>query len=147
MEPPDGIPLPLAISLDEFFKGQPASRRIFIALVALIKAIGPAGISVSKSQIAFRREKPFAWTWMPGQYLKGRQMAPLVLSLSFPQADPSPRWKEVVEPARGRFMHHLELYTTDDLDEQVQVWLRTAWEIAGWAELTFACGWLPPVRM
>ena len=131
MEPPVGITEPKATSLDEFFKDQPASRQIFDALVDLIEANGHAGMSVSKSQVSFRHEKLFAWVWMPGQYLKGRRVPPLVLSLSFPQKDPSPRWKEVVEPTRGHFMHHLELYTTDDLDKQVQDWLRSAWEIAG----------------
>lgn len=118
-------------SIDEYFRDQPASRAIFDLLRSMIEEIGPCMLQISKSQIAFRREKPFAWIWMPGQYLKGRRVAPLVLSLSFPKRDTSPRWKEVVEPARGRFMHHLELYTTDDLDKQVQDWLRSAWEDAG----------------
>jgi hypothetical protein len=59
--------------------------------------------------------------------LRGKQ-APLVLSLSFPRRDRSARWKEVVEPAPGRFMHHLELRSIGDLDQQVLAWLRRAWE-------------------
>jgi hypothetical protein len=45
--------------------------------------------------------------------------------------DPSPRWKQVVEPARGRFMHHLELTSAADIDHEVQSWLQAAWEMAG----------------
>ncbi|MBN1661408.1 MAG: hypothetical protein JXA93_23655 [Anaerolineae bacterium] len=82
---------------------------------------------VSKSQIAFRRRRSFAWVWRPGQYLKG-EVAPLVLTLSLPQRDASPRWKEVVEPAPGKFTHHLELYDVVDVDDQVRRWLRYAWE-------------------
>jgi hypothetical protein len=41
------------------------------------------------------------------------------------------RWKEVVEPARGRFMHHLELTEAGDIDDQVRLWLYEAWVEAG----------------
>ena len=96
----------------------------------MIGALGSLELRVTKSQVAFRRRRAFAWAWMPGKILRGRT-APLVLSVALPERDPSPRWKQVVEPAPGRFMHHLELYTTADLDEQVAVWLRRAWEAAG----------------
>jgi hypothetical protein len=39
----------------------------------------------------------------------------------------SPRWKEIVEPAPGRFMHHLELDSVDDIDDEVPDWLQGAW--------------------
>jgi hypothetical protein len=64
---------------------------------------------------------------MPGKYLKGR-LAPLVLTLSFRKRDRSRRWKEVVEPSPGRFIHHLELYSANDIDGQVRAWVRQAWE-------------------
>ena len=64
--------------------------------------------------------------WMPGQYLKG-DTAPLVLTLFLPWRDSSPRWKEIVEPAPGRFTHHLELYSPEDIDNEVKAWLRQAW--------------------
>lgn len=114
------------MTLDEFFAGQDLSRQIFETLRREVEAIGPADLRVSKSQVAFRRRKPFAWVWMPGQYLR-RQAAPLVLTLSFPGRDPSLRWKEIVEPAPGRFTHHLELYSTAAIDDEVRDWLRAAW--------------------
>lgn len=117
--------------LEAFFRGQPLSRQIFDALRGLIDELGPAEVAVTKSQVAFRRAQPFAWAWMPGQYLRGRRVAPLVLSLALPQRDPSPRWKQVVEPRPGRWMHHLERYTATDLDGEVRAWLREAWEQAG----------------
>ena len=106
--------------LEAFFRGQPLSRQIFDALRGLIDELGPAEVAVTKSQIAFRRARPFAWAWMPGQYLRGRRVAPLVLSLALPQRDPSPRWKQVVEPRPGRWMHHLELYTATDLEGEAR---------------------------
>lgn len=118
------------ITLDEFFLGYGESRRLFDTLRDAINTFGTAELQVTKSQIAFRRRKAFAWVWIPGKYLRGNT-APLVLTLSFRSRDPSPRWKEIVEPSTGRFMHHLELYSTHDIDGEVHDWLRDAWAVAG----------------
>lgn len=118
------------MTLDEYFKGWEPARQLFDALSNAIGSIGPAEIRVTKSQVAFRRQKPFAWAWIPDKYLHGRG-APLVLTLSFQHRDASPRWKEVVEAAPGRFTHHLELYAADDVDGEVREWLRKAWTKAG----------------
>jgi hypothetical protein len=115
--------------VDEFFAGYDESRPIFDALRAAVEAIGPVELRVSKSQIAFRRRAAFAWAWIPNRYLRGRR-APLVLSVSFAYRHPSPRWKEIVEPAKRRFMHHLELHAAADVDNEVCGWLAEAWTAA-----------------
>jgi hypothetical protein len=117
------------MTIDEFFSEREESRLIFEALRSAIEALGPAEVRVSKSQVAFRRSKAFAWAWVPDRYLHGEH-APLVLTLSFSRQDDSPRWKEIVEPAPGRFTHHLELYSASDIDDEVRGWLREAWERA-----------------
>jgi hypothetical protein len=111
---------------EEFFEGQDKSRQLFEALRRMVDAIGAADLRVTKSQIAFRRRRAFAWMWLPGKYLRGRY-APLVLTLSLRRRDASPRWKEIVEPSPGRFTHHLEVFSTQDIDDQVRDWLREAW--------------------
>jgi hypothetical protein len=117
------------MTLDEFFAGHEASRPIFEALREAIEELGPVDTRVTKSQVAFYRRKAFAWAWIPDRYLHG-QHAPLVLTLSFRQRDPSPRWKEIVEPYPGRFTHHLELYSRADVDDEVCAWLQAAWGAA-----------------
>ena len=112
-----------------FFAGHPTAKRIYRAVLAELSTVGPATPRVTKSQIAFRRQRAFAWVWMPGMYLRGKS-APLVLSLSLPAKDRSKRWKEIVEPKPGRFMHHLELHAPSDVDAQVRKWLRKSWEAA-----------------
>ena len=119
-------PASTAMTLDDFFAGHDESKRIFEALHEMIIALGPGEIRVTKSQVAFRQCKAFAWAWMPGMYLRGKP-APLVLTLALRRQDPSPRWKEIVEPAPGRFMHHLELRSSADIDDQVRAWLQEAW--------------------
>ena len=117
------------LTLDDFFAGHPASRQIFDALCIAIDSIGPADLRVTKSQAVFRRTRAFAWAWIPGLYLHGKT-APLVLSISLRRRAESPRWKEIVEPAPGRFMHHLELNSPAEIDGDVLRWLKEAWEQA-----------------
>ena len=117
------------MTLDEFFDGQEGPRQLFETLLRAVNVMGPAELQVTKSQIAFRRRRAFAWVWMPGKYLRGKS-APLVLTLSLRSRSTSPRWKEIVEPSPGRFTHHLELYSVNDIDDQVRDWLRDAWMIA-----------------
>ena len=113
-------------ALTEFFAGFPASRPIFDALREMIETLGPVALRVGKSQVSFRRRVAFAWAWIPDRYLRGDH-APLVLSLSLRRRDDSPRWKEIVEPAPGRLMHHLELHGVGEVDDQVRGWLAEAW--------------------
>lgn len=112
---------------DEFFADQALPKQLFGVVRQAVESLGESSLRVSKSQIAFKRWRGFAWAWVPEQYLK-RKAAPLVLSLSLPYRDTSPRWKEIVEPYPGRFMHHLEIYAAADIDEEVMGWLRQAWE-------------------
>lgn len=118
-----------AITLDEYFAGRDDSRRIFDALRRAVEAPGSSQLRVTRSQIAFARRRAFAWAWIPGKPLR-RPAAPLVLTLAFPCRDPSPRWKEIVEPSPDKFTHHLELAREADIDDEVRAWLRRAWEAA-----------------
>ncbi len=114
---------------DAFFADQPLAAQLFAAVRRAVDTIGAASIRATKSQVAFRRRRTFAAVWKPGQYLAGAT-APLVLTVFLPRRIASPRWKEVVEPAPGRFTHHLELHDPAEIDEEVRSWLRAAWEAA-----------------
>jgi hypothetical protein len=98
-------------------------------LRAAIEALGLVEMRVTKSQMAFRRSRAFAWAWVPGRYLGGRH-APLVLRLSFDRRRISRRWKQIDEPAPGRFTHHLELRTASEIDDEVCRWHQATWEAA-----------------
>ena len=112
------------IDLDQFFDGFVESRDIFNTLLSLIEQSGPVETKVTKSQIVFVDVKPFAWVWIPNRYLRGKN-ASLVLTFSFPEKDRSPRWKEITE-VRGKFTHHLELFSGGDVDDEVRGWLERA---------------------
>jgi hypothetical protein len=120
---------PEAGNAERFFGDDAVARGLYERVRAVVERLGDAEVRAGRSQIAFRRRRPFAAVWIPGRYLRGA-VAPLVLTVYLPARDASPRWKEVVEPAAGRFTHHLELRRPDDVDEEVAAWLRQAWEAA-----------------
>ena len=107
----------------EFFSGYEKSREIFDHLYQRIRQRVDFDLRITKSQITFVSGKPCAWVWIPARYLKGPDLAPLVLTLVLPYQHPSPRWKEIVEPRPGSFTHHLELYSIEDIDQEVEDWL------------------------
>ena len=96
----------------------------------VLEVVPGAEPRVTRSQIAFRARRAFAWLWRPRMYL-GRRGAEMVLSIALPREDASPRWKEVVNPSPRTWMHHLELSTIEELDDQVAGWLREAADAAG----------------
>ena len=114
------------MAIEAFFEDYEASRPLFDALWTVVQGLGPVELRVGKSQLSFRRRVAFAWAWVPDRYLRGGH-APLVLSVSLRRRDASPRWKEIVEPTPGRFMHHLELRAISEIDEQVRGWITEAW--------------------
>lgn len=117
-------------SVAQFFGEDRPARKIFDTILAEIRLCGPVQLRVGKSQIAFRRRTAFAWVWIPGRYLKGNR-PPLVLTLGLRRRDLSPRWKQVVEPYRGRFVHHMELSSPEQVDPEVRAFLAEAWSLAG----------------
>jgi hypothetical protein len=90
----------------EFFSGHPLALSVFERVRSSVAAFGPIEIRTSKSQVAFRRGRAFAYLWKPGQYLASPD-ADVVLSIALRRRDDSPKFKEVVNPARGSWMHHL----------------------------------------
>ena len=121
------IPTPPA-TVDEFFAGSPLGRDLFTAVAQAVEAIGPATIRVTKSQVAFSNRRGFAWVWRPGRYV--RSDVPAVLSIAPPEPLASARFKEIVNPSPRVWMHHLELRSTSDVDDEVREWLGQAWAAA-----------------
>jgi hypothetical protein len=115
---------------EDFFAGHPRSLAIFEKVRSSLDELGPYDVRASKSQVAFRRKRGFAYLWLPGQYLANPQ-AETVLSIALGREDASPRWKEVVHPAKAHWMHHLEVHDPGELDADVVAWLREAYARAG----------------
>jgi hypothetical protein len=109
----------------EFFRGDEEAHAIFGAIRAAVDLLGGTTLRVGKSQVAFRRRVAFAWVWVPGRYLRGKR-PPLVLTIGLRRHESSPRWKQVVEPYPGRFVHHMELNCPEQVDREVRPLLAEA---------------------
>jgi Domain of unknown function (DUF5655) len=110
---------------EEFFAGWPGARAVFDRVLSVLDGLGPVEVRTSKSQVAFRRRRGFAYLWLPGRYLS-KPTAEVVLSIALGRHDPSGRFKEVAHPAPGQWMHHLELQDAGEVDDEVVGWLREA---------------------
>lgn len=117
-------------SPQEFFADRAFALAVYERVLESVAADGPIDVRVSKSQVALRRKRGFAYLWLPGQYLS-RPGAEVVLSIALGRRIDSPRWKEVVEPAPGQWMHHLEIRDVADINPEVVELLRQAANRAG----------------
>jgi len=115
------------ISLDQYFAGWEHMLPLYEAIGAAIQeAADGAEVEITKSQVAFKHEKPFAWVWLP-VFRKPGQEIPLVLSISLDHVSASPRWKKIVEPRSGTFhMHHIEIFHAEQLDAELKGWIAEA---------------------
>jgi hypothetical protein len=114
---------------DELLAGSALGRSVFEAVHGILKSFGDVEVRTTKSQIAFRRRRGFAYVWLPGMYLD-RPQAEVVLSVALDRELASPRFKEVAHPARGVWQHHLEIGDVTDVDGEVRDWLRAAYDSA-----------------
>jgi hypothetical protein len=116
-------------SPQEFFAGHPLALEVYERVRSVLTTMGSFEVRVSKSQVAFRRRRGFAYLWLPGQYLSAPS-AEVVLSIALGRHHPSRRFKEVAHPARQQWMHHLEVRNVGELDRDVEWWLREAFDRA-----------------
>lgn len=114
----------------EFFAKSPEGLGAYQKVCGILGGLGDYEVRVTKSQVAFRRKRGFAFLWIPGRYLRG-PVSPVVLSISLNRPVRSSRFKEVVHPSPSHWMHHLEINETDDIDDDVVGWLAEALEQAG----------------
>jgi hypothetical protein len=112
-----------------FFAGSTVALGVFQTIEGALGKLGEHEVRVGKSQVAFRRHRGFAYLWRPAQYVKSD--VPVVLSLALRHRLESPRFKEVIHPAPRTWMHHLELRSGAELDDEVLGWLAEAYAEAG----------------
>lgn len=114
--------------VEALFRGDPLALAVVGRVREILAAIGEATVRVTKSQLAFRRRRGFAYLWPPVFPSPG---VPIVLSIALDRQDGSPRFKQVAHPAPRIWMHHLEIRDLAQLDDEVAAWLREAFELAG----------------
>ncbi|QCO98591.1 hypothetical protein FCN77_13900 [Arthrobacter sp. 24S4-2] len=114
---------------EDVFSGSPLGLELCRGVERIVAGLPPSTMRATKSQVAFRGRRGFAYIWWPARYV--RSNVPAVLSIALPRRIASERFKEVVNPAPGVWMHHLELRSLADLDDEVAGWLEEARKAAG----------------
>ncbi|MDI3211158.1 DUF5655 domain-containing protein [Arthrobacter sp. AL12] len=109
---------------EQVFSGSPRGLELLHAVERLLAVPVPPVVRATKSQVAFRERRGFAYVWWPGRYVDSG--VPAVLSIALPRRIDSARFKEIANPLPGMWMHHLELHNKQDLDAEVAGWLREA---------------------
>jgi hypothetical protein len=103
---------------------------VFRTVRRLLEEIGDVDVRITSSQASFRRRRGFAYVWTPSAWTDAPDDV-VVLSIALDHAIPSPRFKQVLEPAPGRWMHDLEVRSPGEIDDEVAGWLAQAWAWAG----------------
>ena len=115
---------------EDLFDGHPVALAVYERVAACLAGLGPFEVRTSRSQVAFRRRRGFAYLWRPGQYLRHPQ-AEVVLTVVLGRHDPSARFKQVVHPTDAHWVHHLEVRDPAEIDAEVLGWLQEARDRAG----------------
>jgi len=113
---------------EEFFADDAQARAIYRALARQFVGLEGVEVRVSKSQVALRARRGFAFCWAPSRYISSD--VPVVVSIALPERLESERFKEIAHPANSTWMHHVELRQVDDVDAELVGWVRRAWESA-----------------
>lgn len=77
----------------ELIQGFPEGAAILHAVQEAVSTLSETTMKVTKSQVAFRRRRGFAYVWRPGQYINSD--VPAVLSIALPRELRSDRIKEL----------------------------------------------------
>ncbi|WP_240642182.1 DUF5655 domain-containing protein [Microbacterium sulfonylureivorans] len=116
------------IAGEEFFASDEKAVSIYRALARPLVGRDGVEVVVSKSQVAFRAGRGFAYAWAPGQYVNSD--VPVVVSIALREELHSSRFKAVAHPSPSTWMHHLELRLVQDVDRELLDWIDRAYEEA-----------------
>ena len=113
---------------EEFFVPDKKAVSIYRAIARPLLSLEGVRVTVSKSQVAFRARRGFAYAWAPRRYV--RSDVPIVLSIALREQLESFRFKQVAHPSRSIWMHHVELRLVRDVDPTLIEWLKLAYDEA-----------------
>ena len=109
-------------TLAPHFKGKsPEIRRLFNAVRAAIRRIGPVRVLPEKTRIAFQVRMSFAQVtprrhWLDGHLVLARRIE-------------SPRFRKVETYSPRNHLHAFRLYDVDDIDDEFRTWLLEAYRV------------------
>lgn len=115
-------------TVEGFFEGRPEAFRCFEAIRKEIEAIGPVKLEVMKTQVSFASKRKFAWVWLPQMWIRKRPQTSITLTFCLDREVRHPKIVEAVEPGPGKWTHHVLIDGIEDLDDEVRLWLKEAYD-------------------
>ena len=88
---------PAPATPQDFFAGHHDPLAAYEKVRAVVDTIGHCDIRTSKSQVAFRRRREFAYLWRPSRH-PTKPTAEVVLSIAVTRHDDSTLFKQVAHP-------------------------------------------------
>lgn len=109
-----------------FFDGKPGALALYEVFREKLFALCPDGVlQVQKTQITFRNPKVFCCVSMAR--LKGVQGEYIVVTLGQGRRLESPRGWVATEPYPGRWIHHIPIRDSREVDGELPDWVRRAY--------------------
>lgn len=117
--------------LASFFKDKPKAQPLYEAVEKKLRdTFGRMEVRVKNSQIHFRTKHTFAYVWLPTRWVRGRPSNYIILAIGLNRQIESPRFIEVNEPRKNRWVHHVMIASPNDLDYELLNWLRLAYDFS-----------------
>lgn len=105
-----------AVPAEEWFAEHPEALPVYARVRELFGPVGSYEVRITRSQLAFRRRRGFAYVRLLGPFLDSDVVA---VSVALERRLDSARFKQVVQPRPHLWMHHLEVHDLTDLDDEV----------------------------
>jgi len=94
-----------------------------------IESLGPVKMEVMKTQVSYGAKTKFVRVWLLQLWIQKRVEKSIPLRFDLKRRIDDLRIEDVVEPRPGRFTHQVIIEKVSDLDDDVQEWLREAYEL------------------
>jgi hypothetical protein len=102
--------------------GTPASRSIYLSLLASARTLGPYSVEVKKTCVHLVRATAFAGVHFRKEHL--------LITVKAAQAIASPRVFRTLQASKQRWYVDVKLHSAAELDAELMAWMRGSYELS-----------------
>ena len=117
----------MPVSKSPIFDGVPEAEALFEHVREYIESLGELDVVHHKTQVTFRATTGFAYVWRPQTWKIKRPEPSIILSFDLDHRVEDTKITEAALARPGRWVHHVLIEKTSDLDTSVKAWLREAY--------------------
>jgi hypothetical protein len=119
------------VETGSFFDKVPQALPLYEVLAEKVLAEYPdVQIKIQKSQISFSNKHQFAFVWLPIRRMKNRPDVYIIVSFGLSHRLDSPRIVEATEPYPNRWINHLIIQDSSEVDTELMNWIKEAYNFA-----------------